>query len=126
MQTTAMWRNGPGAPFTSNDPAQLIDEAYHPSYFQSGRVVQVPPNYGTEGSLSINDWTPTLVPRVGSVTPAPLPAWNLLVPIRWDLQVITDQSLAVRGQATLTQVPEQSSATYTPPGTASLTVDDNA
>lgn len=116
----------PGAPVLPNHPAQLIPGTYVPgNVYQSGGTMQVAANYGTEGSLSINEWTPTYVPRVGATTPANggQPQWNHLVPIRWDLQVMTDNDLAVRGQQALTQVPSQAAAQFTPPGTASITFD---
>lgn len=111
----------PGGPWVPNMPAQLVASGYHPSRFQGGATTQVPANFGTEGSLSINDWTPTYVPPTG---PDPHNAlFNLLLPIRWDLQVATPDSEAVRGQVLLTQVPSQESAQFSQPGTASLTFD---
>lgn len=108
----------PGTPWVPNLPAQLVSSGYHPSAFHGGSTVQQPANFGTEGGLVAWDWDPTIV---GPTGPNPHNAlFNLLLPIRWDLQVATEQSDAVRGQVTLTQVPQQDSAQYTQPGTASL------
>lgn len=108
----------PGPPWVPNLPAQLVASGYHPSLFHGGSTMQQPSNYGTEGSLAAWEWTPTIV---GPTGPNPHNAlFNLLVPIRWDLQILTDDSQAVRGQVSLTQVPQQESAQYTTPGTASL------
>lgn len=92
--------------------------------FEGGRTITVPANYGTQGSLHINDWTPTYVPPNGSEGKDPrIPQWNRLAAIDFDQYVLNDAELSALTQAGLVQSSNLLPATFIPPGTASIAFD---
>lgn len=96
----------------------LLKTAWRPSAFQSGRMLEVAANYGGHGSMIPLNLTPTRQ-TAPSYDPHN-PQWNRLENIQWEQIVLTPAEVSALGQAGLIQVPDQKPATYTSPGTASL------
>jgi hypothetical protein len=98
----------------------LIYASWVPSHYDAGRTAQIPANFGTEGSLSINDWTPTYVPVNGAAGRNPhVPVTNHVDPIDWR-QIVVGPEEAARFQTQLLSRATMVPANFVPPGTASL------
>lgn len=92
--------------------------AYIPSDLGSGRILEIPANYGGRGSLISFDWTPVFLGTNG-LDPR-VPQWNDLEPINWNVYVIHPEDQAALAQVGLTQVAVAKPVTYQQPPTASL------
>lgn len=100
---------------------QTKGNLYNPSQLGSGRVLQIPANYGGYGG-QLNAAFNSEPVRLGTngYTDPRVPLWNNLIPINWNVYVVNTDEQNALAQVGLTQVATTLPVTYQQPPTASV------
>lgn len=110
----------PQAPLTDIQ-FEMKDTSYSPSNLGSGRVLMIPANYGEYG-MQLNEAfnsEPVVLGTNGYTDPR-VPLWNNLIPINWNVYVVSPEEQTALAQVGLTQVATTLPVNYQQPPTASL------